>query len=305
MGLRAGRARGMPAGRAGRVLGVVAGGVVALLFVSAVVVPGFRGHRPVDPVALQVGGFALRWYGLLITASLVPAWALARAYLAPRGVGSEQLATIAWATIPAGLAGARLAYVLQNTGSYLAHPLQALAVWEGGLSIHGAVAAGLLALAAAARKLGLPFLLLADGLMPSVLLAQGIGRWGNFFNYELFGYPTAVPWKMFVPPVYRPLGFEAAAYFHPTFLYESLWDLAGALALLALRRRPGARRGESLFAYLAIYSTGRFWVEFFRIGEPAALGLTLAQWVSLALVAAGLLGLGLAWRSPVSAARPG
>src|SRR5690606_12255077 len=159
-------------------------------------------------------------------------------------------------------------------------------VWEGGLSIHGVLLGGILAAALFARRLGVPFLTFADVVTPAMPLGQALGRWGNFFNQERFGYPTDVPWKMYVAPEFRPPQWAQFEFFHPTFLYESVWN-AGVLALLlCYRRLPSAREGDVFFLYLASYSLGRFWVEFFRIGTKLALGLTLAQWVSLGIAAA-------------------
>ena len=156
--------------------------------------------------------------------------------------------------------------------------------------MHGAVAAALLIFAAYQRATGLSLLRGTDIAAPAALIGQAIGRWGNFFNQEVIGYPTNVPWKMYVRPENRPLDLAEYAYYHPAFLYESLWNAAAALFLLRLLHRPGARDGDGLWLYLILYSLGRFFVEFFRIGTPYWAGLTLAQLVSLLLILVGTAG---------------
>ncbi len=247
--------------------------------------PMFLGQRPISPVVFSVGPVQLRWYGLLIAGSFIPGFYLAAGEARRKNIDVDRLYDFAFVAAVLGFAGARLAYVAQNLDFYLAHPARIFAVWEGGLSMHGVLLGGLLAVVLFARRMGVPFLTLADVVAPAVPLGQAIGRWGNFFNQELFGYPTEVPWKMYVAPEFRPSAWADSAFFHPTFLYESFWNLGVLGLLLWYRRRPAAREGDVLFLYLASYSLGRFWVEFFRIGTPLALGLTLAQWVSLAIVA--------------------
>ncbi|MBO8141554.1 MAG: prolipoprotein diacylglyceryl transferase [Firmicutes bacterium] len=253
--------------------------------------PYFLGQRSIDPVLLRVGPVQVRWYGFLIAMSFIPGFRVAAAEARRKGIDPERLYDFALLAGASGFAGARLAYVVQNLSAYLAEPLRIVAVWEGGLSMHGVIAGGLAATAVFARRIRTPFLTFADVVFPALPLGQAIGRWGNFFNQELFGYPTDVPWKMYVAPEFRPPQWADESFFHPTFLYESLWNLAVFGLILWYRRRPAAREGDVLFLYVAAYSAGRFWVEFFRIGVPAALGLTLAQLVSLGLVALCLLWL--------------
>jgi len=260
-------------------------GVLAAAALFYVVRPMFAGERPINPVVVAIGPVQLRWYGLLIAGSFIPGYYLAAAEARRKGIDPETLYDFAVVAAVCGFVGARLAYVVQNLSAYAADPARIFAVWEGGLSLHGVLIGGLLAVAWYARRIGKPFFTVVDVVAPTMPLGQAIGRWGNFFNQELFGYPTDVPWKMYVAPEHRPAQWAQYDFFHPTFLYESLWN-AGVLALLLwARRRPGAREGDVMFLYLAAYSVGRFWVEFFRIGSPVALGLTLAQWVSLAILA--------------------
>lgn len=266
------------------------GALGALLVIVAFVrlPPLFRGDEAVDPVLIAMGPLSIRWYGALIAASFIPGFYLAAAEAERKGYTRDQVADfVLWVAI-GGLVGARLGFVLQNIPYFLAHPARIFAAWEGGLSMHGVMAGGIIAALLFTRRYRLPFLPLADATVPALLLGQAIGRWGNFFNQELFGYPTDVPWKMYIRPENRPPAFADYEFFHPTFLYESLWNAAGVLFLLAYRRRPGAREGDVFFLYFPVYSLGRFLVEFFRIEPPFAAGLTLAQWVSLGLMAAGI-----------------
>lgn len=261
--------------------------------------PLFLGERPINPVILQIGPVSLRWYGLLIAGSFIPGFQLASREARRKGIDPDALYDYILVAAIFGFVGARLAYVIQNVGLYFAEPLRIFAVWEGGLSMHGVLVGGLLATALYARRLNTPFLILTDVMAPAVPLGQAIGRWGNFFNQELFGYPTNVAWKMYVAPQFRPLQWADASFFHPVFLYESIWNIGVMVALLWYRRLPGAREGDLLFLYLASYSLGRFWVEFFRIGTPIFLGLTLAQVVSVAIVAVSAVWLKLRQNQPL------
>ncbi|MDI3317728.1 MAG: prolipoprotein diacylglyceryl transferase [Bacillota bacterium] len=269
-----------------------AAGVVVAAALFLWLRPIFAGTASVSPILVQIGPLAVRWYGLLIAGSFIPGYYLARGYAARLGVDADTLVNFAVVVAVAGFIGARIGFVVQNLGYYAQHPLDALATWQGGLSIHGALVAGVLAAWLFSRRLpgrvGLWGML--DVAMPSVLLGQAIGRWGNFFNQELYGYPTSLPWKMYIAPEHRVPGYENVAFYHPTFLYESLWDAAGAALLFWYRGRRSARRGDELWLYLVVYSIGRFWVEFFRMGGTVIAGLTLAQWVSLLLIAAGAAG---------------
>lgn len=269
--------------------------VAVFLFVR----PMFLGQRPISPFVFSIGPLRLRWYGLLIAGSFIPGFRLAAGEARRKGLDVDALYDFVLMAALFGFVGARLAYVVQNLGEYMAAPGRIFAVWEGGLSMHGVLAGGFIAVALFSRRIKAPFLTVADVVTPAVPLGQAIGRWGNFFNQELFGYPTDVPWKMYVSPEFRPPVWAEAAFFHPTFLYESIWNLAVVGLLLWYRRTPGAREGDVLFLYLASYSLGRFLVEFFRIGTPLALGFTLAQWVSLGIVAICALWLPGRGRQPL------
>ena len=212
-----------------------------------------------------------------------------------------RLPEFAFGLVVSGLVGARLYHVLNEWSYYWAHPLRIFAVWNGGLAIHGALIAGLIFLwfytkrqstsylpsdamhqALQAGKLPATSYLfwLLDLLAPAVLLGQAIGRWGNYFNQELFGYPTSLPWGIPISPANRPPEFADATYFHPTFLYESLWDLVGFIMLCALLKlfinKSLMGKGYLFGVYLIFMSTGRILIEFMRIDKvPIILALRL------------------------------
>lgn len=180
--------------------------------------------------------------------------------------------------LPAALIGARLWYVLFNLDYYLNYPGKILALWEGGLAIHGAFFAAVIVTYFWTRAKKINFLRFADIVSPALILGQAIGRWANYVNQEAYGTPTDLPWAMFIDGEYR----------HPTFLYESLWNLAIFLALyLFLRARP--RRGKVFALYMVAYSVGRFVIEGFRTDSLMFGKLRVAQGVSLMLIVAGLL----------------
>jgi phosphatidylglycerol:prolipoprotein diacylglycerol transferase len=202
--------------------------------------------------------------------------------------------------------GARIYYVLFEWRQYQINWLEAVQIWRGGIAIHGALLGGLLAVIGFTRWKRLSFWQLMDVLVPSVALGQAIGRWGNFFNSEAFGLPTDLPWKLFIPAMSRPEQYLSEQYFHPTFLYESIWDLALFVLLVVLFTRRNSQ-GEPLLAngaitclYALIYSLGRFWIEGLRLDPLCLFGtladgncIRIAQVVSILLAAAGVAG--LAW----------
>ena len=262
--------------------------MVALGAFVAWLLPVWRGERPLDPVAFALGPVQVRWYGLLIALAFVPGWLVARPDMQRAGLSADQVIDATLWAVPLALLGARAGYVLQNLAYFARRPLEMVQTWQGGLSIHGAVAGIVVAILWFSRRRHVPAEVLADLGAPSVLLGQAIGRWGNFFNREVLGYPTALPWGLYVPPQLRPPGMESSAFFHPAFLYESLLNAAGVAFLIAWRPRR-RRWGELGALYLVVYSFNRWLVEWVRIGTPLWLGMTLAQWASLGLAAVGSL----------------
>ncbi|MBZ0159048.1 MAG: prolipoprotein diacylglyceryl transferase [bacterium] len=256
------------------------------------------------PFVLQIGPLSIRWYGLLFaTGVLLGTW-LAQREAIRRGEDPDQLLNVIVYGVIAGLIGARLYYVLFNWGYYSSWPLKILAVWEGGLAIHGGLLAGGLTAVIYSIRKKLPVLTYLDIMAPSAPLGQAIGRWGNFFNQEAFGTPTDLPWKLYIEPYHRPPDLATFEYFHPTFLYESLWNfLVFSLLYFLLRRRLQRMPGALLLCYIALYSVGRFFVEGLRIDSLMLGSLRAAQVMSLALIAVSLVG--LAWlRAAAKRPRP-
>jgi phosphatidylglycerol:prolipoprotein diacylglycerol transferase len=244
------------------------------------------------PIALQIGPLAVRWYGLLIATGVLLGTTLAHREAIRRGLNPDKILNVIVVAVLCSLVGARLYYVLFNWDYYGTHLSKIPAVWEGGLAIHGGLIAGVLATVWYCRHAGLKLLEVLDIMAPSVVLGQAIGRWGNFFNQEAFGIPTDLPWKLYIDPAHRPPYLSGYEYFHPTFLYESLWDLlVFAVLWFGLRRRWQSMRGALVLAYLGLYSVGRFFVEGLRIDSLMLGPLRVAQVVSVLLIVLSAVGL--------------
>jgi len=253
--------------------------------------------RSPGPIAFQLGPLTVRWYGILMAGAMALGLWLAHRDARRRGLDPERLLKAAELGLLGGLVGARLYYVLFNLDYYLRSPVKILAVWEGGLAIHGGVLGGVLVGGTYAWLRRLPLRTYLDVAAPSLALGQAIGRWGNFFNEEAFGTPTDLPWKLFISPAQRPAIYSQADFFHPTFLYESLWDLGVYVLLIAVFRDRLARAPGALFlTYLGLYSVGRFFTEAIRT-DPLMLGsIRVAQLVSVLAVAVAVLGVPLLLR---------
>ena len=238
--------------------------------------------------ALHIGPIQLRLYGLAIAIGVITAVAVAQRRWEARGGNPDDIATIALWAVPAGVIGARLYHVLTDWRTYESNPLEALAIWHGGLGIPGGVIAGVATGAYVAKRKGLPVPDLLDVVAPAIPIAQAIGRLGNWANQELFGRPTTLPWGLRIDAANRPAGYEQFATFHPTFLYEGLWNLALAFVLLSIDRRHRLRSGQIFILYVIGYATGRLWVESLRI-DPASLvaGIRINLWTSAIAIAGG------------------
>jgi len=233
------------------------------------------------PIFVQIGPLAIRWYGVLMAAAMAVGLWLAYRDARRRGVDPEELLKASELALLGGLVGARLYYVAFNWDYYSRALPKIIAVWEGGLAIHGGLLGGLLLGGGYAWWKRLPLPRYLDIVAPSLALGQGIGRWGNFFNEEAFGTPTSLPWKLYISPPHRPLLYAQEEFFHPTFLYEALWDfLVFALLLWVLRDRV-ARAPTCLFwMYLGLYSVGRLIVEGFRTDSLMLGSIRVAQLAS-------------------------
>ena len=245
-----------------------------------------------------LGPFPLRAYALCILSGVfIAVWWTSRRYRA-RGGSEETVLDAAMLGVPVGILGARLYHVLTSPGAYFGpggDPARIVQIWRGGLGIWGGVAAGIAATAWLMRRRGLRLAPLTDALAPALLVAQAVGRVGNWFNQELFGAPTTLPWGLEIDADHLPEGYAPGTLFHPTFLYEALWNLAGAALLVLLerrlRRRDGTVGGRLIWAYLMVYTAGRVWIEHLRVDEAAiVLGLRLNEWTAMIVFLAGLVG---------------
>jgi len=236
---------------------------------------------------VYLGPLPLRAYALCILAGVFAAVALAGRRWVDRGGAEGTIADLAVWAVPAGLVGARLYHVVTDNQLYRDDPLGAFKIWEGGLGIWGGVAAGVGVGLWFARRRHVNLGVLLDVVAPAIPLAQAIGRWGNWFNQELFGRPTSLPWGLRIDD--PPSPYAPGTTFHPTFLYESLWCLLVVALVLAVERRHRLRPGRLFAVYVAAYSFGRFWFEWLRI-DPAHRfwGLRLNDWTSVVVFVAAL-----------------
>ncbi len=253
-----------------------------------------------------IGSYYVYFYGLiLMSGALLGGW-LASKIAARRGHDPDIVWDLMVWLIVAGIIGARLWHVFTpppssvaagiTTRYYLTHPLAMINLRMGGLGIPGAVMGGLVALYWYARRHNLDFLEWTDIIAPALALGQAVGRWGNYFNQELYGAPTSLPWKLYVEAPYRLPGYEDIAYYHPLFLYESLWNLMNMALLLWLGRRFADRlkRGDLLLVYLIVYPVGRFLLDFLRLDASEIAGINANQTL-MAIVAVGSAA-ALFWR---------
>jgi len=250
-------------------------------------------------IAFELGPITVRWYGILMaTAILVGFWLAHRRAVEEDLPADDLLRAAQWAVV-AGLIGARLYEVAFNWDYYGRYPSKIIAVWEGGLAMHGGLIAGPLIGVLLASRLRLPIFRSLDVIAPSMVLGQAIGRWGNFFNEEAFGRPTDLPWKLYISPAHRPPEFRNQEFFHPTFLYESLWDLL-VFAVLVWWVRPRVRRhpGAIFFSYIGLYSVGRFFIESLRLDSFWVGSLRVPQLASVAGVLVAVAGLLWVLRRP-------
>lgn len=250
---------------------------------------------------LEFGPIFLRWNGLLIALGIAFG-ALIAALEARRRFNDAEIVYYLFVPVTAwGWVGSRLWHVFTpplssvqlglTTGHYLSHPLDILSFWTGGFGVPGAILGGTFGLWLAARKEKLPFWELADVLAPGALLAQAIGRLGNYFNQELYGLPASLPWAIFISPEHRLIGYESVEYYHPLFAYEALLNLAGFVLLWRLLSGGRLKTGEAYLSYLLSYSLIRVSLEFLRLDVSPVGGVNVNQafFALLAVVALGVL----------------
>ena len=237
---------------------------------------------------LHLGPFPLRAYAVCIIVGVIVACWLGDRRWVERGGVKGTVWDVAGLAVPGGIIGARIYHVITSPAQYQAHPVQALFIWRGGLGIPGGILGGVIVGVIVCRRRGILPLPLADAIAPGVVLAQAIGRFGNYFNQELFGRPTTLPWGLTINPD-NPDAVPGAQAYHPTFLYESLWDVGVALVVLWADRRYKLGGGRVFALYLALYAVGRFWIEALRIDQAQHfLGLRLNDYVMGVIFAAAV-----------------
>ena len=237
-------------------------------------------------VAFYLGTLAIHWYGILIALAVIAAIGIAIIEAKRRGQHAEQVFNLALVVIPLGAIGARLYHVIDEWQFYSQNP--ALIIGGQGLGIFGAIIGGAIGLIVYTKWRKLNTLRWLDITAPGLLLAQAIGRWGNFFNQELYGYPTDLPWAIYTDPNHRLPNYEAFSHFHPLFLYEFLWNLLGFSILMILGRRFQNRLmdGDIFLLYVIYYSVGRFFLEGLKIDVWTLAGMPTARWIcGIAIIA--------------------
>lgn len=249
---------------------------------------------PAPPTdALEIGPLTLHLYGLVIAIGVLVAIAITRRRFAGYGYDPDRVDRVAIVAVVVGFLGARLGYVVWRLDRFFPDdPLGVFAIWEGGLVLFGGLLFGVAAAYWSLRRNRLDVPSFADAAAPAIPLAQAFGRWGNYFNQELFGTPTNLPWALEVDPSRRPSQYQEFATFHPTFLYESLGNLLLVAAILLIDRYGTLKRGSLMFVYAIGYGTLRFSIELLRIDtDYRFLGLSRNNWAFLLVALVGVAGL--------------
>ena len=266
---------------------------------------------------LNLGFLTIRWYGLLISLSVLIGLFISKKLAKSRNINPQYISDILPSLIISSIIGARAYYVIFEWRQYSGNNFftsfdlfnneiqipSFLAIWQGGIAIHGGLIGGFLCILFFCKSKNIHLKTFIDILIPSIILGQSIGRWGNFFNNEAFGIPTDLPWKLFIPIQNRPIEFINSQFFHPTFIYESLWNFLIFIILIIIFNKQNknnfVRPGFISCLYLIGYSFGRFWIEGLRI-DPLCIGalppfcnggLRIAQFISIFLFSSGLIGI--------------
>jgi phosphatidylglycerol:prolipoprotein diacylglycerol transferase len=239
-----------------------------------------------NPILVQIGPVAIYWYGALIVTGAILAAYIAGRLARKNGHDPDIAWNLLLVVLVTGIIGARAYHVISSWDYYRANPGQIIGLQMSGFGIFGAVAGGMFGIWIFAKHFHLRFLEWADYVAPGLLLAQAIGRWGNFFNQELYGPPTDLPWGIYIAPEHRLPQYAAFDHFHPTFFYESMLDLIGFIVLFYLARNWKKNRlyGDLFFIYGLIYPVIRFFIEFLRPDAWRIGGMPTAQWVSIGAV---------------------
>ncbi len=239
-------------------------------------------------VAFHIGPIAIHWYGIILVIAIIAAIFLARIEAKRRGENSDHIFTGMLLVVPLGFIGARAYHVIDKWSYYSQHPSEIIG--GAGLGIFGAVIGGAIGVFIYTKWKKLNLLRWFDIAAPAVILAQAIGRWGNYFNQEVYGKPTDLPWAIYINPENRVSGYESFEHYHPLFFYESMLNIIGCIMLLIIGRKYKDRLldGDIFFIYLIYYSTIRFSLEWLRIDPWTIAGMPTACWISLVAIIASI-----------------
>ncbi|MGT2665701.1 prolipoprotein diacylglyceryl transferase [Streptococcus rifensis] len=240
----------------------------------------------IDPIAIELGPIQIRWYALCIVTGLLLGVYLAMKEAPRKKIESDQVVDFILLAFPIAIIGARIYYVAFSWDQYKDNLAEIFAIWHGGIAIYGGLIAGAIVLYFFSRYHFIQPLDLLDIAVPGVMIAQSIGRWGNFFNQEAYG--KAVGSLNYLPTFIREQMYIDGSYRQPTFLYESLWNLVGFVVLMSIRHRGWMKRGEPTAFYLIWYGIGRMVIEGMRTDSLMVAGLRVSQWLSLVIIALGL-----------------
>lgn len=245
----------------------------------------------VDPVAFNLFGWPVRWYGVIIGFAILIAYILFMRESSRKGIDEDTSFDMLFWTVIFGLVGARIYYVVFSGQDYLSDPLRLFRVWEGGMAIYGGVIAGAITIYVLSRKYKVNVIDVFDTAIPALMIAQAIGRWGNFVNQEAHGGPVSLDFleQLRLPDFIIEQMNINGNYYHPTFLYESVWNFLGALIILALRGREKLfKHGEIVAFYLIWYGVGRFWIEGLRTDSLYLGPFRVSQIVSIIMIVVGI-----------------
>lgn len=247
---------------------------------------------PIDPIAIQLGPIAVHWYGIILGTGALVGLLMAMKESKRQGLNPELFLDLVMWGVPISIICARIYYVAFEWDYYRDHPGDIIAVWKGGIAIHGALIGAILTGVFFTKAKKISFWRIADIAAPSILIGQAIGRWGNFMNQEAHGGPTSREFleSLNLPEFIINQMYINGTYYHPTFLYESLWNFAGVALLLILRRTLPLRRGELFLSYLIWYSIGRFFIEGMRTDSLMLTDtLRIAQVISIVIIVLALV----------------
>ena len=246
-------------------------------------------------VAFHMGSLTIYWYGIIIAVAFLVGLFITLTIAKkdyPEDKTQEHIIDLSTLLLIGGIVFARLYYVIFDWNYYSHHLPESFMTWRGGLSIHGVIVGGILIIYFYTKRHKLFLLKYTDLFAYGMIFAQAIGRWGNFFNSEAFGSPTDLPWKLYIPLANRPQEYMNFEYFHPTFLYESLWNIVVFIILITVVRKFFKEKtGSITFSYLILYSLGRFVIEGLGIDNIySVFGMHIAQFISIVIIAAGITG---------------